>query len=405
MNFIIAWRNIWRNKKRTYITISSIILAVVLAVFTRSFNEGTYVKMIENSVGQLTGYVNIHNKDYWEDKTLDNGMEITPDLINTAKSVKGVEDVTLKIESFALAAFEKSTKGTLLIGISPEKEDHYAKLKSKIIDGEYLEENDPSILIGSRLANYLKISVGDSLVLMGQGHFGQSAIGAYPIKGIVKMPSPIIDRQIIYMPLALAQDYLSFPSGVTSIVIRIEEGDLSDEICETLNHKMDTNIHKAMTWEEMTPELIQMIEGDRAGGLLMIGILYMIIAFGVFGTVLMMTEERKKEFAVMISIGMQKSQLAVISVIEMIYINAIGIAVGIALTIPIVVYFHYNPITMTGEMAKSIEQFGMEPELPTLMEFSIFKEQILIILVITAIAAIYPVFAIMKLKLINALRK
>ena len=405
MNIKIAWRNIWRNKKRTFITISSIILAVVLAVFTRSFNEGTYVKMIENSVGQLTGYVNIHNKDYWEDKMLDNGMEVTQDLMDSAKSVKGVTDVTLKIESFALAAFEKSTKGTLLIGINPEKEDEYVKLKSKLLEGEYIAENDRSILIGSRLASYLKISIGDTLVLMGQGHYGQSAVGAYPIKGIIKMPSPVIDKQIIYMPLALAQEYFSFPSGVTSMVIRIEDGDLSDNVCNELNSKIDTTVNKAMTWKEMTPELIQMIEGDRAGGFLMIGILYMIIAFGVFGTVLMMTEERKKEFAVMISIGMQKSQLAIISIIEMIYINAIGIGIGIALTIPIVVYFHYNPIKMTGEMAKSMEQFGIEAELPTLMEFSIFKEQIIIILFITAFAAIYPVFAIMKLKLIKALRK
>jgi ABC-type lipoprotein release transport system permease subunit len=85
MEIRIAWRNIWRNKKRTLITISSVSFAIVMAVFTRSFQEGTYTKMIENAVGQFTGYVQVHQKDYWNDKTLDNGIVVNDSLLNTIK--------------------------------------------------------------------------------------------------------------------------------------------------------------------------------------------------------------------------------------------------------------------------------------------------------------------------------
>lgn len=404
MNLIIAWRNIWRNKKRTFITISSIVLAVILAVFTRSFQEGTYSQMIANSIGQMTGYVNIHNKDYWADKSLDNGMEITNDFVEELKKSEGVTAIDKKIESFALVSNEFNTKGSLVIGISPQEEDKHVNLSGKIIEGKMIEDGDKSILLGSRLAKYLKIEVGDTLVMMGQGHFGNSAISAYPVKGIVKIPSPEIDRQIVYMPLKLAQEYFSFPDGVTTLIVRFEEQGQADEICKSLNSRIDSNLYKAMTWREMSPELVQMIEGDKAGGVIMIVILYMIIAFGIIGTVLMMTEERKKEFGMMIALGMRKSKLLIITIYEMVLINGIGLTLGSLLTLPIIIYYRDNPIRITGEMAKSVEQFGMEPIMPTLVDIGIFKEQVFTIGFIIIVAAIYPIFTIIRLNLIKALR-
>ena len=111
MNIIIAWRNIGRNKKRSLITISSVVLAIVLVVFTRSFQEGVYSKMIENAVGKFTGYVQIHQKDYWNDKMLDNGVEMNNSLKNAILSVENVDGINLRLESFSLASFKNSTKG------------------------------------------------------------------------------------------------------------------------------------------------------------------------------------------------------------------------------------------------------------------------------------------------------
>jgi ABC-type lipoprotein release transport system permease subunit len=404
MNLQIAWRNIWRNKKRTAITISSVTLAVVLAIFMRSFQEGTYDVMIENAVGKFSGYVQVHQKDYWLDKTIDNGIEINNKLINEINNVEGVEGTNLRIESFSLASYKKNTKGTMIMGIEPQKEDEMLSLKSKIIKGEYINANDKSIIIGSDLASYLDINVGDTLVLMGQGHWGQSAINAYPVKGIIKMPSPIINKQIVFMPLLLASEYFSFENGATSIVIKFENPNLTNEITQAINNTIDTTQYKAIAWQQMSPEIVQQIEGDKAGGLIMIGILYMIIAFGVFGTVLMMAEERKREFAVMISIGMQKTKLMVISFFEAMLMNSVGIAVGIILTIPIVYYYNVNPIRLTGEMAESMVQFGIEPVLPTMLSFSIFFNNTMIILIITGIAAIYPLMSILKMNVIKSLR-
>ncbi len=405
MNLRIAWRNIWRNKKRTLITISSITLAVVMAVFTRSFQEGTYAKMIENAVGKFTGYVQVHQKDYWDDKTIDNGITVNDTLVREILSLKNVEGVNLRLESFSLASFGNSTKGTLVMGIDPEKETQMLDLKDKMIKGNYIRPADRSIILGSKLADYLKIDVGDTLVLLGQGHWGQSAIGAFPVKGILKMPAPDIDRQIVFMPLMLAREFFSFENGVTSLVVISEESDQAQEITDAINASIDTTQYKAITWQEMAPEMLQQIEGDKVGGIFMIAILYMIIAFGVFGTVLMMTEERKREFAVMVAIGMQKTKLMLVSFYETILMNSIGVILGVIITVPLIIYFNIYPIEITGETAESIEKLGVEPVLPTILRLSIFVNNIIIILVITGISSIYPLISLWRLKVIKSLRR
>ena len=405
MNIRIAWRNIWRNKKRTMITVSSVTLAVVLSVFTRSFQEGSYAKMIENAIGNFTGYVQVHQKDYWDDKTIDNGIVVTDTLINEILSVNDVEGVNQRLEGFSLASHGNKTKGALVMGVEPQKADSMLKLKDKLIAGRYISKNDSAIVMGAKLAEYLHLSVGDTLVLLGQGHWGQSAIGAFPIKGIVKMPTPDLNRQLVLMPLRLAQDFYSFENGVTTLVVKFKDPDKTYQITDAINDRIDTSKYLAMPWQKMSPEMLQQIQSDRIGGIFMIAILYMVIAFGVFGTVLMMTEERKKEFAVMVAIGMQKTKLVLISLYEAILMNSVGVILGIALVIPLIVYFNVHPIQMTGEAAESIEKLGVEPVLPTIMRFSIFLHNIIVILIITAVAAIYPSISILRMKVIKALRR
>ena len=371
MNLVLAWRNLWRNKKWTLITVSLITLSVALAVFMRSLQEGSYARMIENAVGSYTGYVQVHQKDYWNDKSFDNGIELNDTLLKKIRSVEDVEGVNLRLESFSLASYGSSTKGALILGIVPEQ-DTMLSIKNKIVEGSFINENDSSVILGSKLADFLKISPGDTLVLLGQGHYGQSAIGAFPVKGIAKLPAPDLDRQVVFMPLRLAQEYFSFPDGVTSIVVLFKEPDETSLIADKINSELDTTMYRAMTWQEMTPEMVSMINSDRAGGILMISILYMIIAFGVFGTVLMMTEERKKEYAILIAIGTRKTKLSAISFYETIMMNSIGVIVGIVITIPIVLYFFYNPMTMTGKEAESFEKLGIEPIMPTILSFKIF---------------------------------
>jgi ABC-type antimicrobial peptide transport system permease subunit len=159
-----------------------------------------------------------------------------------------------------------------------------------------------------------------------------------------------------------------------------------------------------MKWDEILVELVQYIRSDNASGLIMLGILYMIIGFGIFGTILMMTVERIKEFGVMVSVGMQKLRLSVMIVIESILIGLLGVVTGSLACIPIIFYYYYHPIHLTGEMAVVEEGYGFEALICFEKPGLYFLNNGLLVLLIVAISVIYPLRKIIKLNIINALR-
>ena len=152
MIFKIASRNIWRNKRRSFITIGSITFAVLLACVMRSMQLGSYERMVENAARFFTGYIQIHQNGFWDDKTLDNSFAFSEELMQTVNSTKGVEVAVPRVESFALAAYGTKTKGAMVMGIDPEKEDLLTLVKSKIVAGEYLNADDKAVMISAGLA-------------------------------------------------------------------------------------------------------------------------------------------------------------------------------------------------------------------------------------------------------------
>lgn len=400
----LAWRNIWRNKRRTFITMGSIFFAVFFAIMTRSMQLGSYARMIENVVQTYTGYIQIHEKGYWKDKDINNTIEYTPELVHNVEKITGINFTIPRIETGVLAAGEKQSKVAFLVGTNPQKEDSLTKISKRIIEGSFFKENEKSVVMAAGLADFLKLKLGDTLVMLGQGYHGVSAAGKYPITGIVKFPIPDLNNRMVYMPLKQTQDFLSAPNQITCLTVSLSDyKDLQTSLLP-LREKLDSKEYEVMSWKEILTELVQQIELDNGSGKIMIGILYLIIGFGIFGTVLMMTAERRREFGVMIAVGMQKFKLCIILIIEMIFIGIMGIISGTILSTPIVFYYNSNPIKLTGDMAKGMENFGVEPILPFSTDFQIFLNQSIVVMIIVFIAIIYPIYSVSKLKLMKALR-
>jgi len=400
----MAWRNIWRNKRRTYITLASLFFAVFFALIMRGIQIGSYGNMVDNVVLAYTGYIQVHANGYWEDKVINKTLESSDELFNTISSLQNVKGMIPRLESFALASVGLQTKGVMVVGIDPEKEDPLTKISNKIVKGQYLNRDSDGVLVAERLAKYLKIDINDTLVLIGQGYHGISAAGKYPVSGIVNFPSPELDNQLVYMNLPTCQYFYSSENRLTSIVVDIEDTDKMNNTADKLKEKINPELYEVMTWKEMLTELVQSIEADNVGGLIMLGILYIIIAFGVFGTIMMMTAERIREFGVMVAVGMRKFKLAIIVVIETIYIGILGIISGSIGSIPILIYLYFNPIRLTGDVAKSMENYGIDPIMPVALEPGYFINQSLVVFIILFIAIIYPAFFILRLNVINALR-
>ncbi len=400
----IAWRNLWRNRRRTMITVSSVFFAILLALLMRSMQNGTYDLMEREAIRNSTGFIQVHGPGYWEDKTIDNTFEETKELYSKIKSIENVSNIIPRLESFALVSSGSITKGVGIIGTDPEIENDATKLEERVTEGKYFsKQNGNGVMLGDDLANYLEVGINDTIVLLSQGYHGFTAAGEYPIVGILHFPAPDMNKQLIYMTLDAAQYFFAANNRLTSYSLMLHNPDRLEKTSNTLNSELAEN-YEVMTWKEMMVELRQQIESDNISGMFMLSILYVVVAFGIFGTVLMMTLERKKEFAVMIAVGMQRYKLSIIVFFETLYMGMIGVIAGAIASMPIIYYFYKYPIPLSGEMATAFEEFNVQPIMPFAFTADIFISQALIVVILTVLIAIYPMLNISKFKLITGLR-
>ena len=406
MIFKIAWRNIYRNKKRSLITITSIFAALFLIIFMRALQFGFYDNLIKTVVESYAGYVEVHAKGFWDNQNLENSMVVDNELIKNIESVNGVENTVERLQSFSLISTGEKTRGGVINGVVIEDEQKITDWNKNIIDGSFqLERNE--IIIAKGIAEYFDLQIGDSLILYGQGYRGMMAAGKYPVKGIIDLKNPNLNKLGIFMTLESARDYVSSDNISTHIIIDKRQYYSEDKILNDLESILSSD-YEVMTWKETLPEIEQTITADSAGGLIMAFILYIIVVFGMFGTVLMMTEERKYEFGVLISIGMSRIRLFSIILVETVILSMIGVVLAILITYPISYYFYLNPInivTLMGEGADvMIEEFGFDPVVPFSISLDIPFSHALIIFTFSLLISVYPAIRIFRLNPVKSMK-
>jgi len=406
MIFKIAWRNIYRNKKRTLITVTSIFAALFLIILMRALQFGFYDNIIKTVVESYAGYVEVHAEGYWDNQSLDNSMEVDQKLINDISSVEGVENIVQRLQTFSLISMGEKTKGGVINGVDISDEQKITDWNKKMVSGSFdLGENE--IIVGKGIAEYFDIRENDTLILYGQGYRGMMAAGKYLVKGVIDLKNPDLNKLGIFMAIESARNYVSSEEISTHIIIDKEQYYDEEKIVKDLSQILSKD-YEIMTWKKTLPEIEQTITADNAGGLIMAFILYIIVVFGMFGTVLMMTEERKYEFGVLISIGMSRIRLFRIILIETIILSMIGVLLAIILTYPISYYFNLNPIDMAvlmGEGAdQMLEDLGFSPLAPMSISWDIPLSHALVIFIFSLLISIYPAIKILNLNPVKSMK-
>ncbi|HRY33282.1 MAG TPA: FtsX-like permease family protein [Bacteroidales bacterium] len=404
MILILAWRNIWRNRRRTLITIASVFFALLFALLMRALQVGTYDHMLRSMLDAYTGYIQVYSTDYYYDRSIDHLFEQDEAVMAGISEIPGVKAAIPRLETFALAITARQTKGVMLLGIDPEREKLLSNPAGRITQGRYYRAGEGGLLLAGRLAAYLGVEPGDTLTLMGMGCQGASAAGLFVVRGILKLPNPDLDRRLIYIDLPSVREYTGCSNMLSSIVINLDDVNQTAAIRDRISHMFSDKTFRVLTYEENSPELIQQIDSDKASGYIFLGLLYLIVGFGVFGTVLMMISERRKETGVMAAIGMQRLKLALVVVTEMLWMGLLGIASSYVVSIPLVWYLQEFPIRFTGEMGEIYLNYGLEPIMPARLDLMVNLWQALIVLLIIFISVIYPVISIFKMKETEALR-
>ena len=399
----IAWRNLWRNRKRTLITIASIFFGVIWSALLTSLQEGSFQNMVDNMVKFTTGYIQVQHVDYFDNKTINNSFESSSDLTDLLDSQKEITVYTPRLESFALAASNNKSYGTAVIGINPEAENQISELSKWVVEGEYLSADKKGVIIGEILAKNLELKVGDTIALIGQGYHGVQSAGLFPVRGLLKFPVSDLNRQILYMNLPMAQEFYVAPNLITSMIVMVPG---PPDVNPAMKDLRKNNLSELaiFTWEELQPQLVQFIDGKKSSGKIFKGILFMLIAFGILGTFIMMMAERKRELGIMIAIGMQRAKLSVILFLESILIATIGVFSSIAIIMPVLSYFARSPIPIAGDTAETFSDMGFEPVIIFNNDWQIFSGPAITIFIIALLISIYPISSIINFKVVKALR-
>ena len=406
MIFKIAWRNIYRNKKRSLITITSVFAALLLIILMRALQFGFYDKLIETVVESYAGYVEIHADGFWDNQSLDNSMQVDQQLLDDIQSVEGVENIVQRLQTFSLISVGEKTKGGVINGINLSEEQKITDWNKKMVSGSF-DLSDNEIIIAKGIAEFFDISENDTLILYGQGYRGMMAAGKYPVKGVIDLKNPDLNKIGLFMTMESVRNYVSSDEISTHIIIGKEKYYDEGKIVEDLGLILSDD-YEVMTWKETLPEIEQTITADSAGGLIMAFILYVIVVFGMFGTVLMMTEERKYEFGVLISIGMSRIRLFGIILVETIILSMVGVVLAVMVTYPISIYYNINPIDMAilmGDGAvQMIEEMGFSPMIPMSISWDIPLSHSLIIFIFSLLISIYPAIKISKLNPVKSMK-
>lgn len=400
---ILAWRNIWRNRNRSLITMASIASAVTLAVVTSSLQKGVFDNLIRNLVSLYTGYIQVHGEGYWKEQTLDNSFQAGDSLVQTVLRSKGVSNAAPRLEAFALASAGERTKGCMVAGVDPEAEDRLTHLRSKLVQGHFIDTASHEALVAEGLAEKLRLSVGDTLVLLSQGYYGATAAGQFRIAGLLHFGSPDLNGRICYLSVSAARFWLDAPQRATALALSIDDARKVGDVKKSLQAALPAGL-EVMTWEEMMPDIVQHIKTDTAGMYIFLAVLYLLISFGIFSTLLMMLLERKREFGMLVALGMRKGKIAGMVLLESVFITLSGCIVGILLSWPITWYFTEYPIRIGGEMAKIYERFGFETIFPATLHAPIFINQTVAVLTVGLILALYPAIRILRLDPVQAMR-
>jgi ABC-type lipoprotein release transport system permease subunit len=403
LSFTLAWRNLWRNRKRTWTTVSSVFFAVALAIAMRSLQEGSYNHMVHTSVGATTGYIQIHRQGFWQDQTLENTFA-ADDARLAWPAQDPVANLVPRFESFALAFAGKRLQGVPLTGIDPELEKQLSAPHKKLVAGKYLETDDDGVLVAQGLAEYLGLAVADTLALIGQGYRGASAAGLFVIRGIVRYPNPTLNRSAVLGALATVQSFYSAPDRLTALSCALDEADDYPEALKALRDGADEGF-EVMGWEEMQVELKQQIESDKASGIFMIAILYMIVGFGIVGTLLMVLAERRREIGMLLALGQRPGQVAGVIALEILLVGLLGFGLAGAVSLPLLAWGVDHPIRLTGQATEAMVELGIEPIMPWALESGLFIEQLAALGFLLALAALLPVAAVHRTRITQALQR
>ncbi len=405
LSFRLAWRNIWRQKRRTWLTALAMIFSNVLLVFMISLQFGSYEMMINNTLGLLSGQVQVQRAGYLEEQKMRQVVDNVDELASNIRKRFPEASVAARASAFVLVSSAERSFATQVMGVEPAHEPGVSSIPGLVAQGRYLIAPDAAeIVIGRVMARNLKVIVGDELTFLGSGRDSSIAAGVVRVVGIFDSGSQDLDRSLAELPLGYFQDIFMMHDGGHTIALAFDKLSAVPEVIEPLSVVIgEQNDLVVLDWEALVPGLKQAIQADMTSAWFMYGVLIILVAFSVLNTQLMSVLERTREFGVIMALGIKPRRLALLVLLETFLMAALGFLIGVLLGSLVTGYFSQVGFAYPG-MDEMAAKFNMSALMyPAMDPFSLMLGPS-VVFVFCLFAAIYPTLKLYGLRPVEAMR-
>ena len=391
----MAWRNLWRNRRRTYITLSAIVFGVFLAVIMMAMQDRNWADMIRLAARLGAGHVTIQHPEYLDTPTLTRTVQGTDTLRRLAEDDPHVIRVVERITGFAMLATARENVGAGFIAVSPEQEDEETlSLIEAIVEGEFFGSSaDGGIILGEKLASNLDVELGSRLVYTLADREGEIVSALARVSGIVRTGSPSVDAGICLLPIDAVREVVGFaPDEAIQVAAFVDDQRASDAAVAALGARAPEDV-AVLAWHELQPDLAVFIAMKVGGAKVMMLVLAVLVAAGIFNTLFVSVMERLREFGIMLAVGFSPGQLFRLVMLESAWLAAIGLTAAAAVTVGPYLYLASTGIDISGMIpADQMEVAGVG--MSTVMQVGIYGESVTLIgvsaLLAILLSGVYP---------------
>ncbi|HOD16035.1 MAG TPA: ABC transporter permease [Spirochaetota bacterium] len=403
----LGWRNVWKNRRRTVLTLLTIMVGCAMIIFMKSVQKGAFGKMVEDAVAANTGHIQVHEKGYRENTSIDYALLPDNRLEEALRSAETIASYSMRVNAAGFVASGNTTEGAAIQAVDPERERTVTDLHTHVLPGgRYLRKEDSkSIVMGEVLAGNLGVKVGDTISMISQGFDGSVAAASLTVVGLFRTRNPEYDNNLVIMPLAQAMETFTMMGYVNSVAIRLKDGMTMEETRDLLRRSLGTEKLEIMGWDELMPDMVQFIDMKHFGTYIFEFILFTIVAFGVMNTIQMSVYERVREFGIMMAIGTRPEKIRRMVAAESFMIALMGVLLGSMLGSALALYFTCHPLDYSS-LAGQMKVWGVSiTTFPARLEASNILNTSGIMLAVCILFTIIPARYASRLRPIEAIRK
>ncbi|NVB38646.1 ABC transporter permease [Pseudenhygromyxa sp. WMMC2535] len=397
----LAWRNVWRNTRRSVVTIAAAALALLVIIFYSGMVTG-YVEGLQRNILDLEmGDGQIFAEEYRAKPSLYTAIEDPEPLL--AKLRDAGYRVSPRLLAAGLGAGEDNSAGVQIVGLEVEAHRGVSKIHEQLHEGAWLSDDDDGVVIGRRLGEELGLGVGDELVVLSQGADGSMANEVYPVRGLLRGISEAVDRGGVFMTSAKFRELMVYEGGVHQIIFRIPEGVELDAAVDAAQAMAPAGV-EVSSWKQLQPSMATMLESTQGAMAVMMGIIYIAVGIVVLNAMLMAVFERTREFGVLKAVGFGPGKVFRLIMFETAIQAAFAVTLGVLLAVPLNYYMTTTGIDLSSLGDMSVMNVAMDPIWRSKVDASTYTTPVTALVVIIILAVLYPASRAAWIKPLDAIR-